>query len=57
MLCLKLVYPKKVGTDGAYATDAYLTVDGSAFWGGVSTHEAREDLVVQPVQSTWVLEK
>ena len=40
--------------DGIIKRDAYVIDGGEYFWGGVSTNPERMELLVEPVDSTWL---
>ena len=48
-LCVKTAYRD----DGGFS-EAYLADGGDAYWGGTSSKEKREQLIVQPCLPVWV---
>jgi hypothetical protein len=52
-IALKSEYKTRAGGefgDGVYQSDAYLEASGEYFWGGASSSEEREKLIVQPLE-------
>ena len=50
-LCLKTGYATK-RADGGYQADAYIVGNGEYFWGGASTSDERDRLIVTPAHLT-----
>lgn len=46
---------RTVNSAGFAQTDAYVVASGEYFWGGAPTAEAREELLVQPLEHDEVL--
>lgn len=48
-LCFKSEYKTQNQSSGYWQSDAYVVSSGEYFWGGASTAEARDKLLVTPV--------